>query len=117
MVQGDCEMEPKRIRVLTVSRFLGVAVVVSLAATAAVVGTVGVSHADEPAPNQLVSANASGVLRTVTAAGEIDTSNPFFQDLGTNGRTCFTCHRPDQAWSVTPAAIRDRFKESAGLDP
>jgi cytochrome c peroxidase len=109
-------MEPRQTRVLTVSRCLGVAVVVSVAALGAVVGTVSVSHADEPGANQLVSANASGVLRTV-AAGEIDTNNPFFQDLGTNGRTCFTCHRPDQAWSVTPASIQDRFKDSEGLDP
>ena len=107
-------MRSRQTRGLTLSRCLGVAIVVSLGAVA---GAVAVSHADEPGANQLASANASGVLRTVAAAGAIDTGNPFFQDLGTNGRTCFTCHRPDQAWSVSPGAIRDRFTESAGLDP
>src|SRR3954464_13925579 len=106
-------MESRQTRVVTSSRCLGVALVGALAAVA---GAVAVSHADEPGANQLASANASGVLRTV-AAGEIDTTNPFCQSLGTNGRTCFTCHRPDQAWSVSPGAIRERFAQSSGLDP
>ena len=28
--------------------------------------------------------------------------NPFFAELGTNGRVCFTCHRPAQGWTITP---------------
>jgi hypothetical protein len=47
----------------------------------------------------------------------MDLNNPFFQDLGTNGRTCFTCHRPAQAWTITPEEIRDRFERTQGLDP
>src|SRR6185503_13114441 len=47
----------------------------------------------------------------------IDSSNAFFQDLGTNGRTCFSCHRPAQAWTVTPTELRERFERTAGLDP
>jgi hypothetical protein len=42
---------------------------------------------------------------------------PLFQDLGTNGRTCFSCHRPAEAWTVTPAELRERFERTAGLDP
>jgi hypothetical protein len=47
----------------------------------------------------------------------IDLENPFFQDIGANGRTCFSCHRPAQAWTITPEEIRQRFDETAGRDP
>src|SRR5207244_13000130 len=58
-----------------------------------------------------------GIQRTITTAESFDTDNPFFQSLGTNGRSCFTCHKPDQGWSVTPGEIRDRFEDSRGRDP
>jgi len=60
--------------------------------------------------------NSSGFHRTHSERG-IDTNNAFFQDLGTNGRTCFSCHRPAEAWTVTPIELRDRFERTAGLDP
>jgi hypothetical protein len=44
-------------------------------------------------------------------------SNPFFQDLGSNGRRCSTCHLPDQAWSFTPENAQKRFRDTRGLDP
>ena len=69
-------------------------------------------RASEPA-----FSNSSGVQRTISAAGAVDGENPFFQDLGTNGRSCFTCHRPAQAWTITPAELRERFDRTAGLDP
>ena len=105
-------MKPTQTHVLTVSRCLTVAIIASIAATGGMLAAVGVTQADEPAANQLTSSDSSGVLRTVSTAGEIDTNNPFFQDLGTNGRTCFSCHRPAQAWSVTPEELRDRFAQN-----
>ena len=48
---------------------------------------------------------------------DADADNPFFQELGTNGRSCVTCHRPAQGWSITPAELRDRFDRTDGLDP
>jgi hypothetical protein len=60
--------------------------------------------------------NGRGTHRTYSET-RIDTNNAFFQDLGTNGRTCFSCHRPAEAWTVTPAELRDRFERTAGLDP
>jgi hypothetical protein len=50
--------------------------------------------------------NARGVAATFSTAGRIDTSNPFFQDLGTNGRSCGTCHLASDGWTVTPRASR-----------
>lgn len=61
--------------------------------------------------------NDSGYARTASATGAIDTSNPFFRPLGTNGRSCGTCHQADQGWSITPEAIRARFESSEGMDP
>ena len=84
---------------------------------AAILFSVRVRGADDPALFPLIFSNASGVHRTLSTAGPIDTANPFFQDLGTNGRTCFTCHRPEQAWTVTPPELRERFRLTRGLDP
>ncbi len=61
--------------------------------------------------------NPTGAAQTFSTAGHIDMDNPFFQDLGTNGRTCFTCHRPESGWTITPAGVRERFEATAGLDP
>jgi hypothetical protein len=73
--------------------------------------------ADESDRDQLTSVNSSGLQGTITTAESFDFDNPFFQDLGTNGRTCFSCHRPDQGWTVTPNRIRERFLSTGGLDP
>jgi hypothetical protein len=67
--------------------------------------------------NELTFADGAGLQRTITTADAFDLTNPFFQDLGTNGRTCLTCHQPDQGWTVTPARIRDRFEDTRGRDP
>jgi cytochrome c peroxidase len=64
------------------------------------------------------SLNSSGVLRTITQDGTaIDTSNPFFRPLGSNGRSCSSCHVASSAWSITPAEIQARFERTGGLDP
>ena len=44
-------------------------------------------------------------------------NNAFFQDLGTNGRRCVTCHQASDAWSVTPPHIQARFNDTHGTDP
>ena len=90
-----------------------VTTIVVLAGLAAV----GHSAADGPPRNQLTFSDNAGVQSTITTAESLDTDNPFFQSLGTNGRSCFTCHQPDQAWTVTPAQIRDRFEHTSGRDP
>lgn len=59
----------------------------------------------------------TGVIATFNAAGNIDTSNNFFQSLGTNGRACATCHQASDGMSLSAAHARARFVSSAGLDP
>jgi hypothetical protein len=58
-----------------------------------------------------------GEFRTFSRAGTIDTSNPFFLDLGANGRRCVTCHQAEDGWTITPAHIHKRFDESEGTEP
>jgi hypothetical protein len=62
--------------------------------------------------------NRSGVLRTITRdGGPIDLFNPFFQSLGTHGRSCVSCHVPSTAWTISPREVRARFQATRGLDP
>jgi hypothetical protein len=84
---------------------------------AVVVGVYQMAAAIQPRPGELSFSNAAGLHRTVTTKGALDRDNPFFADLGTNGRSCFSCHRPAQAWSITPAELRERFDRTAGHDP
>src|SRR3954466_2748663 len=68
--------------------------------------------------NVLDTPNPSGVLRSITLdGGALDRSNPFFQALGTNGRSCVSCHVPQSGWAITPAEVQDRFRRTRGLDP
>lgn len=94
----------------------GAVLVTSMSLAGAIV-TAHRAGAHEPLPGSLAFSNAAGVLGTLHAAGRIDDTNPFFADLGTNGRTCVTCHRPAQAWSLTPSEVADRFERTSGLDP
>ena len=77
--------------------------------------------AEQPERNRphdpLTTPDDSGWLRTYTTSGAIDGDNPFFQALGTNGRTCTTCHQQQDAWSLTPATVRARFDATGGTDP
>ncbi|HEY6942546.1 hypothetical protein, partial [Dokdonella sp.] len=69
------------------------------------------------AGDPLTTPNASGWLRTHTSGGTLDTDNPFFQSLGSNGRSCNTCHQLQDAWSLTTETVRARFEASGGTDP
>jgi cytochrome c peroxidase len=59
----------------------------------------------------------SGEIATFTSTGTINMGSAFFQNLGTNGRTCATCHQQSDGWSVSAAHIRDRFMATLGSDP
>src|SRR6266566_10032582 len=62
--------------------------------------------------------DAAGVLETYNAGGKpIDLTGPFFQSLGTNGRSCGSCHRPAQGWSISADEVKARYEATQGLDP
>ncbi len=67
---------------------------------------------DDHGPAQQNFPDTSGTISTFTTNKFIDTKNPFFQVLGTNGRSCGTCHQASDAWTVTPAHLRERFERS-----
>jgi hypothetical protein len=68
-------------------------------------------------PQLEIDPDPSGAIATFQPIGPTVTSkNPFFQNLGTNGRTCFTCHRPEYGWSFSAQHAQDRFDANAN-DP
>ena len=68
-------------------------------------------------PNLFPFPNSTGVLETFNTTGKVDLTGPFFQSLGTNDRSCATCHQASDAWTVSAAHVAERFEETAGLDP
>src|ERR1041384_1188268 len=69
---------------------------------------------DHVLPNGVPFRNESGYSATVSTTGSIDLTNEFFQDLGTNGRRCVSCHQPSTGWTVTPDQLRDTFERTRG---
>jgi cytochrome c peroxidase len=69
-------------------------------------------------PNLAAFPDPTGVVRTnVDGGGSIDLTSAFFQSLGTNGRSCGTCHQPSDAMSVSANHVQLRFDLTLGLDP
>lgn len=55
-------------------------------------------------PNGIFFPNPGGASQTYsTTGGGIDLTGPFFQSLGTNGRTCGSCHQPSDGCPFQPA--------------
>jgi hypothetical protein len=64
----------------------------------------------------LVIPDADGTTSTaLTQTGSFD--NPFFENLGTNGRRCVTCHAPEDGWTITPASVQRLFRATNGRAP
>jgi len=63
------------------------------------------------------SSDPSGQVATLSANGSIDLGNPFFQSLGTNGRTCATCHVQANGFGLSAATAQAVFAASGGADP
>jgi hypothetical protein len=69
--------------------------------------------------SEVTVANQSGWATTINVAGfpVVARDNPFFLDLGINGRRCVTCHEPASNMTVTPDGLRARFDATRGRDP
>jgi len=69
-------------------------------------------------PRSSFDVDPSGAVSTFQPNGATFTfNNAFFQNLGTNGRTCFTCHEPQSGWTVSADGVAERFTASRGSDP
>jgi hypothetical protein len=77
----------------------------------------GIARSAPPPSALAVARDPAGLIATFKVDGPIDTSNAFFQSLGTNGRSCATCHDARQAMSITPEAARQRYDATRGRDP
>lgn len=85
----------------------------------AVIGFAGAVNADPPGfdPKLTLGIDGAGIIATYKIDGPIDTHNEFFTSLGTNGRSCSTCHNADQAMSFTPAHAQRLYDRTRGTDP
>jgi cytochrome c peroxidase len=94
--------------------FTGAAVLCAAAIAATLGGdNAGASQKDS---RVLTYPNDAGMATTFSTGGPIDLQNPFFQDLGSNKRTCASCHQADSAWTITPANVQRRFSATRGAD-
>ena len=62
-------------------------------------------------------ANSNGNVSTYTNAGDIDEGGVFFQSLGTNTRTCASCHQASQGMSIDAGTTQALFTSTNGTDP
>jgi cytochrome c peroxidase len=68
-------------------------------------------------PNLFPFLDPTGVVSTYNLNGPIDERNPFFQSLGTNGRTCASCHIAGNAFGLSAQTAEERFTSTNGKDP
>ncbi len=62
--------------------------------------------------------NSAGVAQAYSPLGsmrQLEENNPFFADLGTNGRTCASCHGFEGGWTTSHAQLL--WDRSNGTDP
>ena len=64
-----------------------------------------------------LTTNATGQMGTVSTTGAIDAGNAFFGSLGTNGRSCGTCHLEGSAFGLSAQAAQAVFAATGGTDP
>ncbi len=69
-------------------------------------------------PQTTTMVDPNGTSSTYFPGGGVTTANnAFFQSLGTNGRTCFTCHQTQNNWSISPATVLATYASTLGKDP
>jgi hypothetical protein len=74
-----------------------------------------------PPPNLIPSLQPyptpSGTESTYVATGNIDPSGLFFKALGTNSRSCSSCHQLSQGMGLSAASAQALFTAGNGTDP
>ncbi len=70
-------------------------------------------------PNLFPFLDPTGLISTYNANGPIDESseNVFFQSLGTNGRSCGTCHLASDGFGLGVTSIQAKYVATHGIDP
>jgi cytochrome c peroxidase len=102
-------------------RFVSGPLRIAAAVTLLVAAVAGIAFGDSIGlviPKFQVFRDPDGAFATINLGGPTDTpTNPFFQELGANGRKCATCHEPSDAFSITPPHLQQRFEATNGTDP
>ncbi len=97
-------------------KHLAISLAIVLLSTGGLLATA--DSANRIVPRLQIFPDPDGAFATLNRGGPTDTTtNPFFRDMGSNGRRCVTCHQPSDAWSVTPPHIQARFESTQGTDP
>ena len=69
-------------------------------------------------PQYFENSDPTGQVATYQPAGPTATAgNAYFTSLGSNGRTCFSCHKPQTGWGLSPAVAQSIFASTQGQDP
>ena len=68
-------------------------------------------------PNNHPERNPGGKAATFSTQGAIDLTGEYFHAQGTNGRSCASCHIPEEAWSINPGTLQHLFDETGGTHP
>ncbi len=68
-------------------------------------------------PNLFPFRDPAGAVATFTPADSFDENGAFFQSLGTNGRTCATCHVVSNAMGLSARHAERVFERTQGNDP
>ena len=68
-------------------------------------------------PNNLPVQNPGGHSATFSTEGSVDLVGEYFQAQGSNGRSCGSCHIPQEAWSINPGTLQRLFDETDGTHP
>jgi hypothetical protein len=68
-------------------------------------------------PNLFPFLDSTGAAATFTPAGKFVEQGAFFANLGTNGRTCATCHVAGNAMGLSAAHAEAVYERTNGADP
>lgn len=102
--------------VLTFIAILGVASILVFDPALNLVGKVN-SMGPDALPNNLPHPNPGGKAATFSTQGSVNLTGEFFQPQGSNGRSCASCHIPEEAWSINPGTLQDLFDQTGGTHP
>ncbi|HEX7318225.1 MAG TPA: hypothetical protein VF297_30250 [Pyrinomonadaceae bacterium] len=68
-------------------------------------------------PNNRPAPNPNGAAATFSTQGSVELTGEYFQAQGSNGRSCATCHIPEEAWGINPGTLQRLFGETDGKHP
>src|SRR5262245_13425237 len=68
-------------------------------------------------PNNHPFNNPGGKVATFSTQGAVNLTGNYFIPLGTNGRSCVTCHLAEDSWGISACTVQQLFDETDGTHP